>query len=189
MAKSPICFVKLRLRPGRESQSGMALVIALMLMSVLSLLGASTLLTTNVEIKISGNTRTGQTALYSSDGIGQATSGILEDNIAAVGWTNNYVYGNVTVNHGSFPFTQAPGQDIANNPDITFPNPMPGTAIINRGPTVTVAGSSALSAAGFEGAGKGAAGGGLKTIFLIYTRGIVGTRATSLLFMSHDHYL
>jgi hypothetical protein len=66
---------------------------------------------------------------------------------------------------------------------------MAGTADVDKGPTVPVAGSSTVAAAGYEGAGKGAAGGGLKTVYHIRTRGLFGSRAMSLLFMSYDHYI
>lgn len=186
------------IRPGSGGEDGMALVIALMLLSVLSLLGSAALLTTNVEVKIAGNTRIGKTAFYAADGIGQATGGIIEDNIVDVGWSDDYDYGGVTVKDGDFCFEPRdmddngdgdPDNDLTTSPDIIFPSPIAGAADVDKGPTLPVAGSSAVSATGYEGAGKGAAGGGLKTVYEIRTYGTVDSRAMSFLFMSYDHYL
>ena len=193
-----------RIRPGspENKERGIALVVALMLLAVMSLLGASALLTTDVETKIAGNTKIGRTAFYSADGIGQATAGIIEDCISDVGWADDYDYGSgtvaVSVKDGDFAFEARDLDDDADGnvdndritaPDIEFSSPMAGTADVDKGPTVPVAGSSAVSAAGYEGAGKGAAGGGLKTVYHIRTRGLFGSRAMSLLFMTYDHYI
>jgi len=193
-----------RIRPGspENKERGIALVIALMLLSVMSLLGASALLTTDVETKIAGNTKIGRTAFFAADGIGQATAGIIEDCITDVGWANDYPYGSgaitVTVKDGDFAFETKdldddvdgdPENDRTTDPDIEFSAPMAGTVDVDKGPTVPVAGSSTIAAAGYEGAGKGAAGGGLKTVYHIRTRGLFGSRAMSLLFMSYDHYI
>ncbi|MEW6266811.1 MAG: PilX N-terminal domain-containing pilus assembly protein [Thermodesulfobacteriota bacterium] len=176
------------IRPGRDPEEGMALVIALMLLSVLSLLGAAALMTTNIEIKISGNTRLGRTAFFAADGAGQAAGHILSANLDDNGsWPNNYNLGGVTVRYGDFAFVPRT-KDIITNPDITFPTPMSGTATVDKGPTVQVPGASAVAAAGYEGAGKGIAGGGIKTVYLINTRGSISEKGIAYLFLSYDAY-
>ncbi|MFH1090485.1 MAG: pilus assembly PilX N-terminal domain-containing protein [Pseudomonadota bacterium] len=185
-------------RPGGESQSGMVLVIALMLMSILSLMGASALLTTNTETKISGNIKVGRTAFFSADGAGQATGGILEECIEAMGWGPNYDFNGVTVNDGQFAFETRyldddgdgdPDNDVVNRPDISFPAPMSALVDVDKGPTLPVAGSSTITSMGYEGTGKGAAGGGFKVVYEFIARGNFGTKGLSVLFMSYDHYL
>lgn len=192
-----------RIRPGspENQERGIALIIALMLLAVMSLLGASALLTTDVETKIAGNTKIGRTAFYAADGIGQATAGIIEDCITDVGWGNDHSYNgsaNVTVKDGDFAFESRDLDDDADGdltndritaPDLEFTGNMAGTADVDKGATVPVAGSSTVASAGYEGAGKGAAGGGLKTVYHIRTRGLFGSRAMSLLFMTYDHYI
>jgi hypothetical protein len=193
-----------RIRPGtpENKERGIALIVALMLLAVMSLLGASALLTTDVETKIAGNTKIGRTAFYAADGIGQASAGIIEDCITDVGWSDDHTYGSgsvaVTVKDGDFAFEARDLDDDAdgdvendriNAPDLEFGEPMAGTADVDKGATVPVAGSSAVASAGYEGAGKGAAGGGLKTVYHIRTRGLFGSRAMSLLFMTYDHYI
>ena len=195
-----------RIRPG-GTEDGMALIIALMLMAMLSLLGASALLTSNTEMKISGNTRVGRTAFFTADGAGQATGGIIADCISDVGWSDSYNYGpGVTVNDGNFPFeakdedddADPNTDDRANLPpavspgqaaDIMFDTPLAASVDVDQGPTVPVAGSSSVASAGYEGAGKGSAGGGMKTVYHLKVRGKYGERAMSLMFMSYDHYL
>jgi hypothetical protein len=188
-------------RPRRRgrNEKGMALVIALMLLSVLSLLGASALLTTNVEVKITSNTKLGRIAFFAADGAGNAAAGILEDNITDVGWSDDFQYSDgVSVTDGDFAFEvrneddDGDGDtidDVSDAPDISFDDTFTATVDVDKGPTVPVAGSSAVSATGFEGAGKGAAGGGLKTVYHLHTKGVFDTRAISLIFMTYDHYL
>lgn len=200
MKKGFLKKIKRFIRP--DSEQGIALIIALMLLSVLSLLGASALLTTNVEVKISGNTRVGRIAFFAADGAGQAAGGILEDCITSVGWADGYGYGAGTaVDDGDFPFEQRASatvpddsgdlnndNDVTNAPDITFSGGINASVDVDRGPTLPVAGSSSLTATGYEGEGKGAAGGGTKTVYLFRTKGVTGGRGTSVLFMSYDHY-
>jgi hypothetical protein len=192
------CFNRLmRLaRPGGER--GMALIIALMLMAMLSLLGASALLTTNVDLKISGNTKAGRTAFFTAEGAAQVTGGAIEDCISDVGWDTNYDFGEgVVVVDGEFPFeTRALDDDGDPNvddrdgaPDIVLDPPLDAAVDVDKGQTVPVAGSSILGASGYEGIGKGAAGGGMKIVYHIQVRGEYGTRAMSLLFLSYDHFI
>jgi hypothetical protein len=183
-------------RPGGEK--GMALIIALMLLAMLSLLGASALLTTNVDLKISGNTRAGKTAFFKAEGAAQVTGGAIEDCITDVGWEDNYVFGTgVTIKDGEFPF-ETRGYDDDGDPavddrdgapDIVVDTPLDSAVDVDKGQTVPVAGSSILGASGYEGIGKGAAGGGMKIVYHIQVRGEYGTRAMSLLFMSYDHFI
>ena len=177
----------------------MALVIALMLLAMLSLLGSAALLTSNVEMKISGNTRTGRTAFFAADGAGQVASGVVADCITDVGWyPDNYAYGpGVLVVDGDFAFEPKymddDGDPLTDDrttvPDIVFDAPLKAYADVDQGSTTPVAGASAVGSAGYEGAGKGAAGGGMKTVYHIQVRGELGNRAMALLFMTYDHYL
>jgi len=54
-------------RSTARSEKGIALVVALLLLLVLTLLGMSSVRTTNIETVISGNERMGNTALYASE--------------------------------------------------------------------------------------------------------------------------
>ncbi len=183
-------------RPGGEK--GMALIIALMMLAMLSLLGASALLTTNVDLKISGNTKAGRTAFFTAEGAAQVTGGAIEDCITDAGWEAPYAYGTgVEVKDGAFPF-EVRGLDDDGDPavddrdgapDIVLSPPLDASVDVDKGQTVPVAGSSILGASGYEGIGKGAAGGGMKIVYHIQVRGEYGTRAMSLLFMSYDHFI
>ena len=57
----------------RKSQSGLALVVALIMMIVLTLIGLASTFTSTFEIKLSGNKRASTDAFYAAEGGVQAT--------------------------------------------------------------------------------------------------------------------
>ncbi|MBF0498138.1 MAG: pilus assembly PilX N-terminal domain-containing protein [Deltaproteobacteria bacterium] len=58
---------KIKLFLHQEHHRGAALIIALMIMAVLSLLGAASLTTTNIEVRVAGNDRCAQDAFYAAE--------------------------------------------------------------------------------------------------------------------------
>jgi len=74
-----------------RNQSGAALVIALAMMIVLTLVGLASIFTSTFEIKISGNKRGSTGAFYRSDSGVQATLANLENfNLTRFGSNNKY---------------------------------------------------------------------------------------------------
>jgi Tfp pilus assembly protein PilX len=53
------------------NESGIALVVTLMIMLVASVIGFAAMTTTDIEVRISGNTHWGNQAFYAADGAGE----------------------------------------------------------------------------------------------------------------------
>ena len=189
-------------RPWEDRDRGMALIIALMLLSVLTLLGSSTLLTTNVEVRISHSTKLGRTAFFRADGAGQIAANVVDQTVYAGWWSSSGYAGAITVNDANFWLESFnldddgdgdADNDVTTDPDLTFGDPYFATVDVDVGWKGTVEGSSLLTASGYEGAGKGMASGGFKTVFHMRSRGRFESadgvsRAVSLLFMTYDYY-
>jgi hypothetical protein len=80
------------LRDHASDESGVALIIALMAMSLMMALGLALMMTTMTEGKISANYREGTEALYAADA---AVERVMDDILTVPDW-NNILHGTVT---------------------------------------------------------------------------------------------
>ncbi len=163
-----------------DNQRGSALVVALLMLVVLTLLGIAALTTTKIEVQISGNDKLYKTSFYAADAGTEMTGELIEQNIDERNWTNDYARGNVAIMNGSLYLNRDTDAGINpvpsdSNHDAVFPlsavdtTPTPWVPLTNVPHTnIMVVGNSALStgsaiqlAAGYEGKGKGAGGGGV----------------------------
>jgi Tfp pilus assembly protein PilX len=157
---------------GLRDERGNALVVALLMLVVLTLLGIAALSTSTVELQISGNDKVTKKAFYSADGGTEMASELLEQNIEDRDWiasvSSPKLVGNVSVVTTNFYLNQPVNTPDAipsdTNRDAIYPrdatNTVPHTNIKVRGRTTLSNGSAIQLAAGYEGKGKGAAGGG-----------------------------
>ena len=183
-----------------KNNQGSALVVALLMLVVLTLLGIAATSTSTVELQISGNDKLYKTSFYAADAATEMTGELLEQNIEARNWGNPQVEGSVAVwrrtkESGGTPVDfpdgnlfmnregdKIPGyasQDVPvipsnDNYDVIFPlsvvntsgdpwildTSAPHTNIKVVGNTTLSTGSAVQLIAGYEGKGKGAAGGG-----------------------------
>ena len=156
-----------------RNQRGNSLVVALLMLACLTLLGIAALKTSTVELQISGNDRVAKKAFYAADGGTEMASELLEQNIEERSWADNTDRGNVRVANGNFYLnresdTPDPIPSDANR-DAYYPRDAAGAAphtnIKVRGKSEISTGSAIQLAAGYEGRGKGAAGGGAWIIY------------------------
>lgn len=91
-----------------KSQSGVALVIALVMMVVLTLIGLASMFGSTFEIKISARKKCSTDAFYSSDGGIQVVTANVDNFNTSV---NTYPYD---------PFDSNPGQNITNTHQVTI---------------------------------------------------------------------
>jgi hypothetical protein len=188
-----------------KNNQGSALVVALLMLVVLTLIGISATTTTTFELQISGNDKLYKTSFYAADSATEMTGELLEQNIESRDWVNPQIEGSVAVwrraNHSGGIVTFADGNlfmnregdiikdengDVVNPPepvpnapannnyDAIFPlsavdtsgdpwlldTSAPHTNIKVAGNTTLSTGSAVQLIAGYEGKGKGAAGGG-----------------------------
>ena len=80
-----------------DNQRGSALVIALLMLVVLTLIGISASTTTTFELQIATNDKLFKSAFYAADGATEMCGEAIEQNIAERNWSNQTARGNVAV--------------------------------------------------------------------------------------------
>ena len=80
-----------------ENQRGSALVIALLMLVVLTLIGISATTTTTFEMQIATNDKLFKSAFYAADGATEMCGEVIEQNIEDRDWSNKIARGNVAV--------------------------------------------------------------------------------------------
>jgi Tfp pilus assembly protein PilX len=161
-----------------NNNRGSALVVALLMLVVLTLIGISATTTTTFELQIAGNDKLYKRAFYGADGATEMGGELIEQNIETRDWdygvdgvnppsdTNPLNRGNVRLESANPYMNREPMDGIPSNSnrDAVYPrtatNGDPHTNIRAVGNTTLSTGSAVQLIAGYEGKGKGAAGGG-----------------------------
>jgi hypothetical protein len=161
-----------------DNNRGSALVVALLMLVVLTLIGISATTTTTFELQIAGNDRLYKQAFYAADGATEMGGELIEQNIEDRDWdfgaddvtavspSNPLARGNVRLESPNPYMNREPMDGIPSdiNRDAVYPrtaiNSEPHTNIKAVGNTTLSTGSAVQLIAGYEGKGKGAAGGG-----------------------------
>jgi len=176
------------------NKRGSALVVALLVLVVLTLIGISATTTTTFELQIAGNDKLFKRAFYAADGATEMAGELIEQNIDNRNWTkvngsgqldpttgtlidgsNPYYRGNVRIETDNPYMNRDPMDPIPADPtnpadpttanrDFVFTRGAsdngPHTNMKAVGNTTLSTGSAVQLIAGYEGKGKGAAGGG-----------------------------
>lgn len=161
-----------------KNNRGSALVFALLMLVVLTLIGISATTTTTFELQIAGNDKLYKRAFYAADGATEMGGELLEQNIEERDWdfgedgvsvvssSNPLDRGNVRLESPNPYMNREPMDPIPSdtNRDAVYPRTAndsdPHTNIRAVGNTTLSTGSAVQLVAGYEGKGKGAAGGG-----------------------------
>jgi len=175
-----------------NNKRGSALVIALLMLVVLTLIGISATTTTTFELQIAGNDKLFKRAFYAADGATEMGGELMEQNIEDRNWElgedgvnppkygNPLNRGNVSVESENPYMNREPMDGIpSDNPrnrDAVYPrgatDDVPHTNIKVVGNTTLSTGSAVQLIAGYEGKGKGAAGGGAWITYDVRTQRI-----------------
>lgn len=169
-------FVKKVLSPPCRNERGYLLVMVLVTLLLLVVIGLSGTTTTTVELQIAGNDKVAKEAFFEADGGTEVAARLVEENLAcrSTGFAPNpgdaqgraILGGTVAVPSSSLSFWS---NETAVNPsdtsrDIYYPagytGTIPHTNITVSGQTKYLQGSAIQMVSGYEGKGKGAAGGG-----------------------------
>lgn len=173
-------------------ESGSALLIALIILAVISLLGGILVQSSTTEVQVAGNDRLYKETFYAADGVTELAAELLEQDIACpVGFTNS-VRGNlIKVNTLAFwqnseNAVQTPGDGGAGEgprdfylPDGYTPG-QPHTNFTVGGKAQFAVGSAIEMAAGYEGKGKAAGAGGVQLIFDIAAQRVGVNKSQSI---------
>jgi hypothetical protein len=166
-----------------RNQRGMALISALLLLLVISLLAVGVSMDSSMDVRMAAYQNFKGRAFGSSEG-GMMTAGdILVDNISESGWPGNpdpfsypnlsaeyddLVAGNILI-HGNGTFFLE--ENLALAPVITMSGEIQADAAVQRVGAALAKGGAMQVAAGYAGTGKGLGGGGAHIIYNIEVTG------------------
>lgn len=190
-----------------KNEQGMALVICLMIMVVMALIATGVTTNSTVEIKISGNQRNKAVSFNNADVGTGITPEIIEQNLDAVSWESSDSGWNATHTPQAYLFLTADNNGDGTNDMSIFVNedpkynpahkiafstltstPLTGEIEITGDASSSVdlsktgglaAGNAMQMAAGYEGLGKGAGGGGYHAYYLCDSTGFAGNNTTT----------
>lgn len=152
-----------------NNENGSALVVALLILVVVLMLGTFATEDTHNELQIAGADLQFKKAFYEADGGTEVGSQLLEENIACYGFdpTETYPWDNpdtkIRINDADFWTNETVGQTAFFYPNDSA-DPITNIEIINEGTTFGIGGAVQMTS-GYEGKGKGEAGGGAKMTF------------------------
>jgi hypothetical protein len=165
-----------------KNSDGTVTIAALLILAVLTIIGISAITTSNVEVQIATNDKVHKMAFYAADGGAELGTELLELNIAcASGFaTDNLVINNITVVDKDFWMQSEEPKDafdqVIDHPSDTEHDIQidaaagPHTNLSIYGATAFGVGGAIEMAAGYEGKGKGAAGGGVSLLYQIFSQ-------------------
>ncbi len=190
-----------------EHSSGAALILAITVLIVLTVIGVAALNISSLQVKMVHNVRLFNMAFYRADGALQVSVPVLEEAVAQRGFVQEpYNYKGTTdvkvkdadfyrekdvgevgayINQSvSLPDGDEDSEDdnngdrsddlvqvTATNPDIQISGTVEGVVDVDNLGTSADKGFSILMSMGYEGLGKGVAGGGASRFYEINTRG------------------
>ena len=166
-----------------NNSNGGVTIAALLILAVLTIIGISSISTSNMEVQIATNDKVHKMAFYAADGGSELGTELLELNIAcASGFTtdNLPVTDDITVVDRDF-WMQADEPKDGSDNVIPYPSNTERDVLINNaagtntnlsifGATALGVGGAIEMAAGYEGKGKGAAGGGVSLLYQIFSQ-------------------
>ncbi len=177
-----------------DNENGSAIVFAILILAVLTIIGVSSITTSTIETKIDTNDRLYKTAFYAADGGTEIGREMIEQNIACPDGfaTEPLTIGSLIVEDQLFAFNE--DEPLTNYPSdterdlhFTANDNLPHTNIVVFGNTQLSTGSAIQMAAGYEGKGKGAAGGGAEIIYNVASQhqGRRNSKATIIINYRH----
>lgn len=174
--------MKLRWCQMNNSNGGVT-IAALLILAVLTIIGISSISTSNIEVQIATNDKVHKMAFYAADGGSELGTELLELNIAcASGFADDDLpmtdNNNITAVDKIF-WMQGDEDKPADISDYSSDTECdvridaasgPHTNLSFFGETALGVGGAIEMAAGYEGKGKGAAGGGVSLLYEIYSQ-------------------
>jgi len=173
-----------------NNSDGAVTIAALVILAVLTILGISSISTSNMEVQIATNDKVHKMSFYEADGGAELGTELLELNIAcASGFANdNLVINNVTVVDKDF-WMQNAAPDVSDTDRDVLINRAGGTHtnLAIFGATSLGIGGAIEMSAGYEGKGKGAAGGGVALLYQISSQHLGLANSESIVAIEWRH--
>jgi Tfp pilus assembly protein PilX len=198
--------MKLLLMQDKDRQAGSALVIVLLVLVTLTSVGIMAIMTGTTEQEVAANDKFHKMAFCLADAATEMTSELVEQNVEERGFgaSTTWGNGNVGIITGSFylneededdPGTTDVDESLQNRPtdtnrDIEMLDTVNGDAYVRTySNTVLSTGSALQIASGYEGKGKGVAGGGAQMIFDIRSLAEGPSRSVARVWMRWRHLI
>ena len=171
-----------------DNQDGMALVICLLVMTVVAMIGVGVMTDSTIEIKIAANQKNKAISFSNADLGSNIAPKIIEDNIFEAGWGSSDPKWDA--GEGAYKYCETPLIYVYENSFATLIASSPGAitvtgsdinAVVDINKTGKLATGAAIQmAAGYEGVGKGAAGGGYHAYFRCSGTGTTANKTTTI---------
>ena len=177
----------------RNNERGSTLVLAVLILLLLTIIGIAATNTSTLELIISGNDKAQKMAFNQADGGTEIGIELVEQNISLAGFdsTDLEKLGEVNATNPNLYLNTASNSPSDVNRDAYFPKDYTGnephTNLTIGGNTGLSTGGAIQMAAGYEGKGKSAAGGGSWVVYDIWSQhvGEVNSEAVILLQWRH----
>ena len=160
-----------------KNEQGFVLITSLMMLTVLMIIGIAATNTTDVELQIAGNDKADKMTFYAADAGNELSKELIELTVYERGWKNEAgttkTIGSVTIQNKDFwlnpDLTTVEVPTSTNrDADLVFGD---GNSYLRMGTNSQLSSGGAIQmAAGYEGIGKGAAGGGAWLIYDVRSR-------------------
>lgn len=182
----------------RNNEKGSTLLLSVLILLLLSVIGIAATNTSTIEILISGNDKAHKMAFHQADGGTEVGIELVEQNISAAGFdsselTNlgdiNVINANLYLNSSNS--TSSMASD--NNRDAYLPKNYTGndphTNLKIGGNSELSTGSAIQMAAGYEGTGKGTAGGGGGIVYDIRSQYLGMANSKAMIWLQWMHVI
>lgn len=194
-----------------KNEDGFVLITTLMMLVVLMVIGISATTTTTLELQISGNDKVHKETFYQADGGTQLAARLVEESLGTPGGftaldadsllvdpvspNNTILVVDTTLSENADTTRDENSVSDAARDIAYFPggydatNVAPHTNIIADGVTSTTAGAGLQMLAGYEGKGKGVAGGGGQILYTIYSQHVGRAQSEAMVAVEWQHVI
>jgi hypothetical protein len=179
------------------NERGSALVFAVLILLLLTVIGIAATNTSTIETLISGNDRVHKMAFHEADGGTEIGIELLEQNIKLAGFDDSELAAipDVNVTSPNLYLNNTPNVPSDNNRDAYLPKNYAGNGPHNN-LTIGIntkgfplSGGAIQMAAGYEGKGKGAAGGGSYVVYDIWSQGKEKVNSEAIILLKWMHVI
>ncbi len=159
-----------------NNQSGSALLFAILMLALLTIIGLSASSNTTLELLIAGNEKSHKRAFYFADGANEVAKELIEQGIEERGWSDRpgveITLGKVHLIDKNFYLSADLNDAFADTAhrDATVDFGSGETALVVGSNTRLSTGSAVQMVSGYEGKGKSSAAGGAWVIYDVRTQ-------------------
>ena len=176
-----------------RGENGTAIVSVLLVLTVLMIIGVSSMSTSTVELQVATHDARHKMAFFQADGGAEFAAELLEQNICCPGGFSSTTIGELEVETPALWMNSSSSLASDTNRDLYHPTTYaagdPHTNIRLGGATTLAAGGAIQMAAGYEGKGKGAPSGGAHILYDIYSEHLGRFNSKSMVLLQWRHVI